>query len=94
MRTDDRRAWNSFLNLLFVRNDSPGNNTNGTKSSEDFSNFHPHCLPEKATKHCGEKGQWFRHPDTNRTWSNYTACNANTKEKLKVGPPQGPGQIR
>lgn len=39
---------------------------------------------EKATKYCGEDGQWFRHPDTNRTWSNYTLCNENTKAKLKV----------
>lgn len=42
-------------------------------------------LSEKATKYCGEDGQWFRHPDTNRTWSNYTLCNENTKAKLKVG---------
>lgn len=41
-------------------------------------------LAEKATKYCGEDGQWFRHPDTNRTWSNYTLCNENTTAKLKV----------
>lgn len=41
-------------------------------------------ISEKATKYCGEDGQWFRHPDTNRTWSNYTLCNENTKAKLKV----------
>lgn len=41
-------------------------------------------LSEKAAKYCGEDGQWFRHPDTNRTWSNYTLCNENTKAKLKV----------
>lgn len=39
---------------------------------------------EKATKHCGEDGQWFRHPESNRTWSNYTLCAVNTKEKLRV----------
>lgn len=43
-------------------------------------------LSERATKYCGEDGQWFRHPDTNRTWSNYTLCNENTKAKLKVSP--------
>lgn len=43
---------------------------------------------EKATKYCGEDGQWFRHPETNRTWSNYTLCNENTSFKLKVGSPQ------
>lgn len=39
---------------------------------------------EKATKYCGEDGQWFRHPESNKTWSNYTLCAANTKEKLRV----------
>lgn len=47
-------------------------------------------LSEKATKYCGEDGQWFRHPDTNRTWSNYTLCNENTSAKLRVGLPHGP----
>lgn len=51
----------------------------------------PSSLSEKATKYCGEDGQWFRHPDTNRTWSNYTLCNENTSAKLKVGSAQGPG---
>ncbi|KAF3833758.1 hypothetical protein F7725_024962 [Dissostichus mawsoni] len=45
-----------------------------------FGDFDP---TEKATKYCGEDGQWFRHPDTNRTWSNYTLCNENTRAKLK-----------
>ncbi|KAI4817946.1 hypothetical protein KUCAC02_011315, partial [Chaenocephalus aceratus] len=45
-----------------------------------FVDFDP---TEKATKYCGEDGQWFRHPDTNRTWSNYTLCNENTNAKLK-----------
>lgn len=39
---------------------------------------------EKATKYCGEDGQWFRHPERNKTWTNYTLCAVNTKEKLKV----------
>ncbi|KAM4631513.1 calcitonin gene-related peptide type 1 receptor [Polymixia lowei] len=38
---------------------------------------------EKVSRYCGENGQWFRHPDTNKTWSNYTLCIANTKKKLK-----------
>ncbi|XP_058152953.1 calcitonin receptor isoform X1 [Dasypus novemcinctus] len=40
-------------------------------------------LPEKVTKYCDEKGVWFKHPENNRTWSNYTMCNAFTPEKLK-----------
>jgi hypothetical protein len=31
---------------------------------------------EKATKDCGENGQWFRNPQSNRVWTNYTLCNA------------------
>lgn len=39
---------------------------------------------EKAIKYCDETGNWFLHPETNRTWSNYTFCIAYTKVKLKV----------
>uniref|UniRef100_A0A2K6UT09 Calcitonin receptor n=1 Tax=Saimiri boliviensis boliviensis TaxID=39432 RepID=A0A2K6UT09_SAIBB len=38
---------------------------------------------ERATKYCDEKGVWFKHPENNRTWSNYTMCNAFTPEKLQ-----------
>lgn len=27
-----------------------------------------------AHKVCDEQGVWFRHPETNKTWSNYTTC--------------------
>ncbi|XP_055599017.1 calcitonin gene-related peptide type 1 receptor isoform X2 [Uranotaenia lowii] len=27
-----------------------------------------------AHKDCDENGNWFRHPETNKTWSNYTSC--------------------
>ncbi|XP_056305296.1 calcitonin gene-related peptide type 1 receptor [Danio aesculapii] len=39
---------------------------------------------EKVTKVCDADGHWFRHPESNRLWSNYTECSAYTKEKLKV----------
>lgn len=42
-------------------------------------------LTEKVTKYCDENGDWYKHPENNRTWSNYTMCNAFTPEKLKVG---------
>ncbi|XP_004389715.1 calcitonin receptor [Trichechus manatus latirostris] len=38
---------------------------------------------EKVTKYCDENGDWFKHPENNQTWSNYTLCNAFTPEKLK-----------
>ncbi|KAJ8412008.1 hypothetical protein AAFF_G00142750 [Aldrovandia affinis] len=48
---------------------------------EYFQDFDP---SEKVTKVCGADGQWFHHPESNRTWSNYTQCSAYTKEKLQT----------
>ncbi|XP_029575111.1 calcitonin gene-related peptide type 1 receptor isoform X1 [Salmo trutta] len=44
-----------------------------------FQDFDP---SEKATKVCNLDGQWFRHPESNRIWSNYTQCQMYTKDKL------------
>lgn len=41
-------------------------------------------IKEKVTKICDQDGNWFRHPDSNRTWTNYTLCNNSTHEKVKV----------
>ncbi|XP_061592799.1 calcitonin gene-related peptide type 1 receptor-like [Cololabis saira] len=38
---------------------------------------------EKVTKVCNPDGQWFHHPESNRVWSNYTQCQAHTKDKRK-----------
>uniref|UniRef100_A0A9J8B2R9 Calcitonin receptor n=1 Tax=Cyprinus carpio carpio TaxID=630221 RepID=A0A9J8B2R9_CYPCA len=46
-----------------------------------FQDFDP---TEKVTKVCDSDGQWFRHPESNRLWSNYTQCSAYTKQKLKL----------
>ncbi|KAF4078534.1 hypothetical protein AMELA_G00200170 [Ameiurus melas] len=46
-----------------------------------FQDFDP---AEKVTKVCNPDGQWFRHPDSNRLWSNYTLCSAYTKGKVTV----------
>uniref|UniRef100_A0AAY4EDA3 Calcitonin gene-related peptide type 1 receptor n=1 Tax=Denticeps clupeoides TaxID=299321 RepID=A0AAY4EDA3_9TELE len=57
----------------------------GTYTSQNCPSFFPDFDPtEKVTKYCDEMGNWFRHPDTNRTWSNYTLCIAYTKEKLRM----------
>ncbi|KAK2921196.1 calcitonin gene-related peptide type 1 receptor isoform X1 [Channa argus] len=70
------RNWDGWL----CWDDTPA----GTYTSQNCPNYFVDFDPtEKATKYCGEDGQWFRHPDTNRTWSNYTRCNENTKAKLK-----------
>ncbi|CAH2306683.1 calcitonin gene-related peptide type 1 receptor [Pelobates cultripes] len=45
-----------------------------------FQDFDP---SEKVTKECDEHGHWFRHPESNRTWTNYTQCTTLTQAKLK-----------
>ncbi|XP_034731528.1 calcitonin gene-related peptide type 1 receptor isoform X1 [Etheostoma cragini] len=47
---------------------------------EYFLDFDP---GEKVTKVCNPGGQWFHHPESNRVWTNYTQCQAYTKDKLK-----------
>uniref|UniRef100_A0A8D2ZZX9 Calcitonin receptor n=2 Tax=Scophthalmus maximus TaxID=52904 RepID=A0A8D2ZZX9_SCOMX len=47
---------------------------------EYFQDFDP---TEKVTKVCNADGQWFHHPESNRVWTNYTQCQAYTKDKLK-----------
>ncbi|KAK0134768.1 Calcitonin gene-related peptide type 1 receptor [Merluccius polli] len=42
-----------------------------------FQDFDP---SEMVAKICTDSGSWFLHPDSNRTWTNYTRCNAHTKE--------------
>lgn len=45
------------------------------------------CLPaEMVTKICTDSGHWFLHPESNRTWTNFTRCNEHTKEGRMVGP--------
>ncbi|XP_016111883.1 calcitonin gene-related peptide type 1 receptor-like [Sinocyclocheilus grahami] len=46
-----------------------------------FQDFDP---TEKVTKVCASDGRWFRHPESNRLWSNYTQCSAYTKHKLEL----------
>ncbi|MBN3310069.1 CALRL protein, partial [Amia calva] len=46
-----------------------------------FQDFDP---SEMVTKVCNTDGQWFRHPESNRTWSNYTLCSAYTGQNLKT----------
>uniref|UniRef100_A0A8I3P740 Calcitonin gene-related peptide type 1 receptor n=2 Tax=Canis lupus familiaris TaxID=9615 RepID=A0A8I3P740_CANLF len=41
-------------------------------------------IHQKVTKICDQDGNWFRHPESNRTWTNYTQCNVNTHEKVKT----------
>ncbi|XP_031414512.1 calcitonin gene-related peptide type 1 receptor [Clupea harengus] len=38
---------------------------------------------EVATKICTDKGEWFQHPSSNRTWTNFTRCHAHTHATRK-----------
>ncbi|XP_051728172.1 calcitonin gene-related peptide type 1 receptor isoform X4 [Ctenopharyngodon idella] len=70
------RTWDGWL----CWDDTPA----GTYTSQYCPNYFPDFdSTEKVTKYCDETGNWFRHPETNRTWSNYTLCIAHTKDKLK-----------
>ncbi|KAF0026142.1 hypothetical protein F2P81_020879 [Scophthalmus maximus] len=42
-----------------------------------FQDFDP---SEMVTKICTDSGHWFLHPESNRTWTNYTLCNEHTSE--------------
>ncbi|XP_022079818.1 calcitonin gene-related peptide type 1 receptor-like isoform X2 [Acanthaster planci] len=52
---------------------------NYTRASETIVQPCPEWIPESdpsnmASKTCMPDGEWFRHPDTNETWTNYTQC--------------------
>ncbi|XP_077124286.1 calcitonin receptor [Ranitomeya variabilis] len=70
------RTWDGWL----CWDDTPAG-TNVTQNCPDY--FPDFDTTEKASKYCDEKGNWFQHPESNRTWSNYTMCISFTKEKLK-----------
>ncbi|XP_059365630.1 calcitonin gene-related peptide type 1 receptor-like [Carassius carassius] len=71
------RTWDGWL----CWDDTPA----ATYTSQNCPNYFPDFdSTEKVTKYCDETGNWFRHPETNRTWSNYTLCIAHTKDKLKM----------
>ncbi|RXN26214.1 calcitonin receptor [Labeo rohita] len=71
------RTWDGWL----CWDDTPA----GMYTSQNCPNYFPDFdSTEKVTKYCDETGNWFRHPETNRTWSNYTLCIAHTKDKLKM----------
>ena len=39
-----------------------------------FFTFPLLIFPDQAFKYCTEEGEWWKHPQTNLTWSNYTNC--------------------
>ncbi|XP_069815517.1 calcitonin receptor [Dendropsophus ebraccatus] len=70
------RTWDGWL----CWDDTPAGH-NVTQNCPDY--FPDFDTTERASKYCDERGNWFQHPESNRTWSNYTMCISFTKEKLK-----------
>ncbi|XP_075036091.1 calcitonin gene-related peptide type 1 receptor [Mixophyes fleayi] len=71
------RTWDGWL----CWGDAAAGDISAQRCPDYFQDFDP---SEKVTKECGENGEWFRHPDSNRTWTNYTLCNAFTHEKVQT----------
>ncbi|KAH1177518.1 hypothetical protein KIL84_011220, partial [Mauremys mutica] len=71
------RTWDGWL----CWDDTPAGRVTAQNCPDYFPDFDP---TERASKYCDETGNWFRHPESNRTWSNYTLCNSFTSEKLKM----------
>ncbi|KAL2080027.1 hypothetical protein ACEWY4_023820 [Coilia grayii] len=71
------RTWDGWM----CWDDTPAGTYGIQNCPNYFQDFDP---TEKVTKYCDENGNWFRHPDTNRSWSNYTLCTAYTSGKLRM----------
>ncbi|CDQ94526.1 unnamed protein product, partial [Oncorhynchus mykiss] len=67
------RTWDGWL----CWDDTEAGFTSEQHCPDYFQDFDP---SEMVTKICSENGHWFLHPDSNRTWTNYTRCNEHTKE--------------
>uniref|UniRef100_A0A8C5FSB4 Calcitonin gene-related peptide type 1 receptor-like n=1 Tax=Gadus morhua TaxID=8049 RepID=A0A8C5FSB4_GADMO len=46
-----------------------------------FEDFDPKAM---ASKVCTDEGQWGRHPESSRTWTNYTTCKTHTVQGHKT----------
>lgn len=49
-----------------------------------FTSWPSNVLPAVASKVCTENGEWGRHPESKRTWTNYTNCKANSANHQTV----------
>ncbi|KAJ4933261.1 hypothetical protein JOQ06_030094, partial [Pogonophryne albipinna] len=45
----------------------------------------PQGREEMVNKICTDSGVWFLHPESNRTWTNYTRCTEHTNEGRVLG---------
>ncbi|XP_049583939.1 calcitonin gene-related peptide type 1 receptor isoform X2 [Syngnathus scovelli] len=67
------RTWDGWL----CWDDTKAGITSEQHCPDYFQDFDP---SEMVTKICSASGQWFLHPESNRTWTNYTRCNEHTSE--------------
>ncbi|XP_059418414.1 calcitonin gene-related peptide type 1 receptor-like isoform X1 [Carassius carassius] len=67
------RTWDGWL----CWDDTEAGVTSEQQCPDYFQDFDP---TEMVTKICTESGQWFLHPESNRTWTNFTRCNLLTNE--------------
>nr|6ZIS_A Chain A, Maltose/maltodextrin-binding periplasmic protein,Receptor activity-modifying protein 1,Calcitonin gene-related peptide type 1 receptor [synthetic construct]7P0I_A Chain A, Maltose/maltodextrin-binding periplasmic protein,Receptor activity-modifying protein 1,Calcitonin gene-related peptide type 1 receptor [synthetic construct] len=72
-----QRTWDGWL----CWNDVAAGTESMQLCPDYFQDFDP---SEKVTKICDQDGNWFRHPASQRTWTDYTQCNVNTHEKVKT----------
>uniref|UniRef100_A0A671KLA7 Calcitonin gene-related peptide type 1 receptor n=1 Tax=Sinocyclocheilus anshuiensis TaxID=1608454 RepID=A0A671KLA7_9TELE len=67
------RTWDGWL----CWDDTEAGVTSEQHCPDYFQDFDP---TEMVTKICTESGRWFLHPESNRTWTNFTRCNLLTTE--------------
>ncbi|XP_060113290.1 calcitonin gene-related peptide type 1 receptor [Heteronotia binoei] len=71
------RTWDGWLCW-----DSAAAGTSLVQNCPDyFQDFDP---SEKVIKSCDQSGHWFIHPESNRTWTNYTLCTLGVTSKLQT----------
>ncbi|XP_012635105.1 calcitonin receptor [Microcebus murinus] len=70
------RTWDGWM----CWDDTPAGETSVQSCPGYFPDFDP---SERVTRYCDETGVWFKHPETNESWSNYTLCNSFTPEKIQ-----------
>ncbi|XP_071545489.1 uncharacterized protein [Panulirus ornatus] len=69
--TDGRTFCPSTFDGWSCWNDTPAGETTYSPCPYFITGFDHKRMAHKA---CNEDGTWFRHPETNLTWSNYTTC--------------------
>ncbi|KAK1903338.1 Calcitonin related peptide type 1 receptor [Dissostichus eleginoides] len=67
------RTWDGWL----CWDDTTAGANSEQHCPDYFQDFDP---SEMVNKICTDSGLWFLHPESNRTWTNYTRCTEHTNE--------------